>query len=915
MLAAASFIESTIAEATLNGASAVRTADFDGDGDIDIVVAAERAGHLAWFENTDGNGNFGPQQIIDADASILSIELGDLDGDGDIDVAAGLYERDEVVWYSNTGGGFAAARSLGTLAGPRDIALSDIDNDGDLDLLAAVIDTEQVGYFLNDGTGRFSDFNLVGVVPQVIHVAAADLDGDSELEIYAGGDSAELHRFDRVNDVFELTFAFDYPSTSTAAGDPDGDGIDALYLANEALGGIFQTGDGYSILNGFDISTVWTPTNLAAEFGSDIGSALIHIADMNGDDRSDVVVGSASAGVIYWHQGNVGTWIATGLRVLSDLDVADFNGDGRLDVVAASAFDDRVGWYENLGNEFAEEILLDDAGVQGSFQVEVLDVDVDGDLDIAALAKYDREIVWYENVQGSFGERQTLVEEIEAFASLEAADMNADGRTDLLAGPTGGQPDRFGIESNVAIWTNSPEPSDADLILTGYNSRILTGDINGDGALDFVVTDPSTPTVVEVQWYSRNASGDYEPHLIETDAFIDASSFELTDIDGDNDLDLLAALVRFDPETEIDSRVVWYPNDGTGTFGAARLITTEASGVRSLHSADIDGDGDKDVAMSVIYESGIVWYENVDGQGGFAPQANVVSAQIDLVRVLRSHDIDGDGDFDLIALAAYDDTVNLFENDGTGQFGDRVVVSEAPHGIADLEAADFDDDGDLDLIVASSVDSAIRYFQNETELPASPGDFTRDGQLTAEDIDLFCRAMRSQSDAPVFDLNADNALDRFDLDELILRIFDSTYGDANLDGKFDSADLVAVFTVGEYEDQITLNSTWATGDWTCDGEFSSSDLVASFQAGGFEQPAGVIRIVHPSRVLDPFGATREEGQRSAVPHPGGAVYADAQPRWLPQLETWKCLFEEDDGERNAILGENEDDGEGQEDLQ
>ncbi|MEM7316028.1 MAG: hypothetical protein AAF497_23070, partial [Planctomycetota bacterium] len=173
----------------------------------------------------------------------------------------------------------------------------------------------------------------------------------------------------------------------------------------------------------------------------------------------------------------------------------------------------------------------------------------------------------------------------------------------------------------------------------------------------------------------------------------------------------------------------------------------------------------------------------------------------------------------------------------------------------------------------------------------------------------------SQSDAPIFDLNSDNALDSFDLDELILRIFDSTYGDANLDGKFDSADLVAVFTVGEYEDQIAVNSTWASGDWTCDGEFSSSDLVASFQAGGFEQPAGVIPFAHPSPDFRSSETTHEEGQRQIVPHPIDAPsYAAAQPRWLPQLETWKRLFEEDDGERNTIFEENEGDGEGQEDL-
>ena len=43
------------------------------------------------------------------------------------------------------------------------------------------------------------------------------------------------------------------------------------------------------------------------------------------------------------------------------------------------------------------------------------------------------------------------------------------------------------------------------------------------------------------------------------------------------------------------------------------------------------------------------------------------------------------------------------------------------------------------------------------------------------------------------------------------------FGDANLDGAFDSGDLVQIFATGEYEDDQSGNSTWADGDWNCDG--------------------------------------------------------------------------------------------------
>ena len=62
-------------------------------------------------------------------------------------------------------------------------------------------------------------------------------------------------------------------------------------------------------------------------------------------------------------------------------------------------------------------------------------------------------------------------------------------------------------------------------------------------------------------------------------------------------------------------------------------------------------------------------------------------------------------------------------------------------------------------------------------------------------------------------------------------------GDANRDGVFDAADLLRVFQLGEYQDQVVANSTWEDGDWNGDGEFTSEDLVLAFQLGQFE-PAG-----------------------------------------------------------------------------
>ena len=85
-----------------------------------------------------------------------------------------------------------------------------------------------------------------------------------------------------------------------------------------------------------------------------------------------------------------------------------------------------------------------------------------------------------------------------------------------------------------------------------------------------------------------------------------------------------------------------------------------------------------------------------------------------------------------------------------------------------------------------------------------------------------------------FDINGDRIVDRSDVDFLIVKVLDTIYGDANLDGLFNSSDLVSIFQAGEYEDDVAKNSSWSEGDWNCDGEFSSADLVVAFQSGGYE---------------------------------------------------------------------------------
>ncbi len=131
---------------------------------------------------------------------------------------------------------------------------------------------------------------------------------------------------------------------------------------------------------------------------------------------------------------------------------------------------------------------------------------------------------------------------------------------------------------------------------------------------------------------------------------------------------------------------------------------------------------------------------------------------------------------------------------------------------------------------------------------ALPGDFNGDGVLDAQDIDDLTAQSASQMNDPAYDLNNDNVVDVSDVTIWTKQLFNSWIGDANLDGEFNSGDLVVVLSSGTYE--ADMDAVWSTGDFNGDGRANSSDLVVALADGGYEQgPRTAVQAVpEPSTV-------------------------------------------------------------------
>jgi hypothetical protein len=192
-----------------DGAFRVKAADIDSDGDLDIVANFMMVSKITWFEN-DGSPNSGSwtgHDLFDDDQYRYSsdIEVADIDGDGDLDVIEAAQDSNKIFWFENDGTPetnddddyWTSTKIKGGFSAAYDVAAADIDNDGDMDVIGAAYTGDKVSWFENDGTpgGINWDTHDIGTPNGPLSLVTVDFDYDGDIDVLsvaAVGDKIKL---------------------------------------------------------------------------------------------------------------------------------------------------------------------------------------------------------------------------------------------------------------------------------------------------------------------------------------------------------------------------------------------------------------------------------------------------------------------------------------------------------------------------------------------------------------------------------------------------------------------------------------------------------------------------------------------------------------------------------------------------